>query len=145
MTLHLLVFKDGDYNYIPLLCFFILVWINDSGAYLVGVNFGRHKLFERISPKKTIEGFVGGIVSSIIAAIIISNVCEYGSLPVWIAAALVVSVFGTAGDLIESMLKRSQNIKDSGKFLPGHGGILDRFDAALFSAPMVSMLFYYFT
>ncbi len=145
ITLNLLVFKDGDYNFLPLLCFLLMVWINDTGAYLVGVNFGRNKLYERISPKKTIEGFVGGIISTIIAAIVINHFTQYGSIYIWVGAALVVSIFGTAGDLIESMLKRSNNIKDSGKFLPGHGGMLDRFDAALFSAPMVSMLFYYFT
>jgi phosphatidate cytidylyltransferase len=143
-SLHLLVFKDGIYNFIPLLCFFILVWVNDSGAYLVGVNFGRHKLYERISPKKTIEGFVGGITATVIVAIVISRFSSYGNIYLWIISALVISIFGTAGDLIESMLKRSQNCKDSGRFLPGHGGMLDRFDAALFAAPMVSMLFYYF-
>lgn len=143
--LHLMAFKDGEYGFIPVLCFFVLVWINDSGAYLVGVNFGKHKLYERISPKKTIEGFVGGIVCNLIAAYFIFQYTQIGSLWIWMATALVISVIGTAGDLIESMLKRSLNVKDSGTFLPGHGGILDRFDAALFSAPMVSLLFYYFT
>lgn len=143
--LHFLAFKDGGYGFIPVLCFFILVWVNDSGAYLVGVSIGRHKLFERISPKKTIEGFVGGIVFNLVAAYLIHHFTQIGSLWIWMATALVISVVGTAGDLIESMLKRSLNVKDSGTFLPGHGGILDRFDAALFSAPMVSLLFYYFT
>lgn len=144
-TLHFLVFKDSEYASMPLLCFFILVWVNDSAAYLVGSNFGRHKLYERISPKKTMEGFLGGILFNLLAAFLIFRFTQIGTLWIWLVAALVVSIFGTAGDLIESMLKRSQNVKDSGSFLPGHGGILDRFDAALFAAPMVSLLFYYFT
>ena len=143
--LHFLAFKDGQYGPLPVLSFFILVWVNDSGAYLVGVNIGKHKLYERISPKKTIEGFVGGIAFNLLAAYLIYSYSQIGSLWIWLVAALVISVVGTAGDLIESMLKRSLNVKDSGKFLPGHGGILDRFDAALFTAPMVSLLFYYFT
>ena len=143
--LHFLAFKDGQFGALPVLYFFILVWVNDSGAYLVGVSMGKHKLYERISPKKTIEGFAGGIAFNLAAAYLIHNYSQIGNLWIWLVAALVISVAGTAGDLIESMLKRSLNVKDSGTFLPGHGGILDRFDAALFTAPMVSLLFYYFT
>lgn len=143
--LHFLAFKEGTYDFLPVLCFFLLVWINDSGAYLVGVTLGRHKLFERISPKKSIEGFVGGILFTLFFSGLIFYYTQIAQLWVWLVAALVISIIGTAGDLIESMLKRSLNVKDSGSFLPGHGGILDRFDAVLFSAPMVSLLFYYFT
>lgn len=135
---------NGTFQASILLGFFILVWSNDSGAYLVGVSIGKHKLFERISPKKTWEGFIGGIVFTIIAAIIIFKITGIGSLIVWISAAFVVSVFGTIGDLVESMLKRNVGMKDSGAILPGHGGILDRFDAVLFAAPMVFALFVLF-
>ncbi len=134
----------GGFDASILLGFFILVWSNDSGAYLVGVSIGKHKLFERISPKKTWEGFIGGIVFTIIAAIIIFNITGIASLYVWVAAGLVVSIFGTIGDLVESMLKRNVGMKDSGAILPGHGGILDRFDAVLFAAPMVFALFVLF-
>lgn len=135
---------SGTFNYVILLGFFILVWSNDTGAYLVGVSIGRHKLFERISPKKTWEGFIGGIVFTLIAAYFIHHYTQDIDLFVWIYAGLIVSVFGTIGDLVESMLKRSVDIKDSGSLLPGHGGILDRFDAVLFSAPMVFALFVLF-
>jgi phosphatidate cytidylyltransferase len=134
----------GTFQAAILLGFFILVWCNDSGAYVVGVTIGKHKLYERISPKKTWEGFIGGIVFTIIAGIVIHSITGIASLPVWIGAALLVSVFGTIGDLVESMLKRNVDIKDSGSILPGHGGVLDRFDAVLFAAPMVFALFVLF-
>ncbi len=135
---------NGSFQASILLGFFILVWSNDSGAYLVGVSIGKHKLFERISPKKTWEGFIGGIIFTIVAAVIIFKLSGIASLGVWVGAALVVSVFGTIGDLVESMLKRNVDIKDSGSLLPGHGGVLDRFDAVLFAAPMVFALFVLF-
>ena len=136
---------NGEYDYKVLIGFFVLVWSNDSGAYLVGVSIGKHKLFERISPKKTWEGFFGGIAFTLIAASLLNPLTQYNNLAVWISAGLIVSIFGTIGDLVESMLKRSVNIKDSGSLLPGHGGILDRFDAVLFSAPMVFALFVLFS
>lgn len=130
-------FVNGAYNpYLPL-GFLILLWTNDTGAYLAGRSFGRRKLFERISPNKTWEGFVGGLV---LAAIVALNLHQYfGSIArhEWVIMALLISVFGTLGDLVESMLKRSLNVKDSGKLLPGHGGLLDRFDGLLVSAPLV--------
>ncbi|WP_430814175.1 phosphatidate cytidylyltransferase [Carboxylicivirga sp. RSCT41] len=135
---------NGTFQAAILLGFFILVWCNDSGAYVVGVTIGKHKLYERISPKKTWEGFIGGVVFTIIAGIVIYSITKIASLPVWIAAALIVSVFGTIGDLVESMLKRNVDIKDSGSILPGHGGVLDRFDAVLFAAPMIFALFVLF-
>jgi len=135
---------EGMFNASILLGFFILVWCNDSGAYLVGVSIGKNKLYERISPKKTWEGFVGGVVFTLIAAYFIHRYTQYSNLPVWLTAGFIVSIFGTIGDLVESMLKRNVNIKDSGSLLPGHGGVLDRFDAVLFAAPMVFALFVLF-
>lgn len=126
-----------DYNDQLLLGFFILHWINDTGAYLVGVSFGKHKLFKRISPKKSWEGALGGSVFAGIAAIILAKFFHNLDLSNWIVIALIVIIFGTLGDLVESMLKRYLGLKDSGKLLPGHGGILDRFDGVIFSAPIV--------
>lgn len=121
--------------------FFFMLWANDTGAYFAGTKFGKHKLFERISPKKSWEGFIGGAI----AALILGYVChlifpDSYSLLFWLAMALTVVIFGTLGDLAESMLKRSLGIKDSGTILPGHGGILDRFDGLLLAAPMVYFL-----
>jgi phosphatidate cytidylyltransferase len=135
---------NGTFQAQILLGFFILVWCNDSGAYLVGVSIGKHKLYERISPKKTWEGFIGGMIFTIIAGYAIYEITELSNLMVWISAAIVVTIFGTIGDLVESMLKRNVGIKDSGSILPGHGGVLDRFDAVLFAAPMVFALFVLF-
>jgi phosphatidate cytidylyltransferase len=112
--------------------------------HLVGVSIGKHKLYERISPKKTWEGFIGGMIFTIIAGYAIYEITELSNLMVWISAAIVVTIFGTIGDLVESMLKRNVGIKDSGSILPGHGGVLDRFDAVLFAAPMVFALFVLF-
>ena len=117
--------------------FFLLIWANDTGAYLAGVSFGRHKLFERISPKKSWEGFFGGVVSSVIAAWFLSGWLGVVDRTHWIIIAVIVSVAGTYGDLVESMLKRSTGVKDSGTVMPGHGGFLDRFDSAIISFPLV--------
>ena len=127
------------YDYSVLLGFFILIWINDSGAYLVGVSIGTNRLFERISPKKSWEGFIGGLVFTVAIAYFLSTKMPILSLEDWIVIGLIISVSATFGDLVESMFKRSINIKDSGKILPGHGGILDRFDGVLFAAPIVFM------
>ncbi len=113
------------------------MWANDSWAYLVGRKFGKTKLFESVSPKKTWEGFIGGIVFSIFFAIIISFLATALKMLDWIVIAIILSVAGTAGDLIESKLKRSLNLKDSGNILPGHGGILDRFDALILAIPFI--------
>jgi phosphatidate cytidylyltransferase len=117
--------------------FFLLIWANDTGAYLAGVSFGRHKLFERISPKKSWEGFFGGVVSAVTAAWFLSGWLGVVDRTHWIIIAVIVSVAGTYGDLVESMLKRSTGIKDSGSIMPGHGGFLDRFDSAIISFPLV--------
>ena len=120
----------------------ILIWLNDTGAYLFGTLMGRHKLFERISPKKTWEGFIGGMAVSVAAAIIFSlylnNWFEFipsGNMWMWIVLALSTVAFSTWGDLIESLIKRNMNIKDSGNLIPGHGGILDRIDSLLLAMP----------
>ena len=143
---NLLAFKNGQYDYWPILYLFVLCWVNDTGAYITGVTMGRHKLLERISPKKTIEGFIGGILLTIIAAYVVYKYVTWMDLPFWfcIATALVASIIGTCGDLVESMFKRSVSIKDSGHVLPGHGGILDRFDAVMFVCPIVALLYYFF-
>ena len=117
--------------------FFILIWANDTGAYLTGMSFGRHNLFERISPKKTWEGFFGGIILSLVAAWFLSGWLGVVDKTQWVIIAMIVSVSGTYGDLIESMLKRSSGVKDSGTIMPGHGGFLDRFDSAIVSFPLV--------
>ncbi len=123
-----------------LLAIFFFIWINDTGAFLVGCSIGRHRLFERISPKKSWEGFFGGLIFCLMAAWIFGKFCHnfFGldaGLPVWAGLGLICSVFATWGDLFESLIKRTLHIKDSGNIIPGHGGILDRIDSLLFVAP----------
>lgn len=113
-----------------------LVWINDTGAYLVGMTFGRHRLFERISPKKSWEGAIGGGILTLIAALWLHLIMGTLNRPDWLIFALIVSVFGVFGDLTESLFKRSVGQKDSGKIIPGHGGLLDRIDSILFVMPL---------
>ncbi|MEA3446707.1 MAG: phosphatidate cytidylyltransferase, partial [Bacteroidota bacterium] len=134
-----LVFFNENTNYNPdiLLGLFILIWIYDSGAYIFGVSFGKHRLFERISPKKSWEGLIGGVVSALLVAWLISGWLVTITLTDWFAITIIVIVAGTYGDLAESMLKRSLGVKDSGNIMPGHGGILDRFDAVLLASPLV--------
>jgi phosphatidate cytidylyltransferase len=130
-------FLDEEYNFHYPLGFLILLWASDTGAYLTGMKFGKTKLFERHSPKKTWEGFFGGMTFSVIASIILSQFYLGIEMWQWIVSSVLIVVFGTYGDLSESMLKRSYQIKDSGKLLPGHGGLLDRFDGLLLAAPLV--------
>jgi len=120
----------------PIFYFFIL-WTYDTFAYLIGMKFGKHKLFERISPQKSWEGVIGGLLFAFILATVFSEYYFFLSWLQWLTLALIIVIFGTFGDLTESMLKRSMDYKDSGNFLPGHGGILDRFDAVLLSVPFV--------
>lgn len=123
-----------------LLGFFLILWIYDSGAYIVGSVAGKRKMLERISPGKSWEGFAGGTAAGLLTAYMISaSFLEFSSIE-WMLIAIVIIIFGTLGDLIESMLKRSAGIKDSGSLLPGHGGILDRFDAVLVAAPFVYLI-----
>lgn len=126
-------------NYWPVLTIFILIWCNDTFAYLTGRLIGKHKLFERISPKKTWEGFIGGVFFAVIAGVLIAYFNDENYLKL-IVYGIIAGVVGTFGDLVESMLKRSLNVKDSGSILPGHGGILDRFDAVLFVVPIIFVL-----
>jgi phosphatidate cytidylyltransferase len=117
--------------------FFILIWANDTGAYLTGMSFGRHKLMERISPKKTWEGFFGGVIIASLIAWLLSGWLGVVDKIHWIIISVIISIAGTYGDLVESMLKRSTGVKDSGTIMPGHGGFLDRFDSAIISFPLV--------
>lgn len=116
----------------------LMSWANDTGAYLVGSQFGKHRLFERISPKKTWEGTIGGMVITMLLAIGLHFVFDELRLVDWLVIGSIVAIFGTLGDLVESMLKRSVHIKDSGTLLPGHGGMLDRFDGFIFILPFVA-------
>jgi phosphatidate cytidylyltransferase len=116
---------------------FILIWINDSFAYLIGSNFGRQKLFESVSPKKTVEGFLGGVFFSAIGSYFIFKCTNNLEFSNWLIISVIISVFGTIGDLIESKYKRQANVKDSGNLMPGHGGLLDRLDSAIFVAPFI--------
>ena len=117
--------------------FFILLWANDTGAYLIGISVGRHRLMERISPKKSWEGFFGGLIIAAVVAWLLSGWFGVINTTGWIIVSIIVSIAGTYGDLIESMLKRSLDIKDSGTIMPGHGGFLDRFDSVIISFPIV--------
>ena len=132
------------YNHKIIIGIFILIWTNDTFAYIVGKSIGKHKLYEKISPKKTIEGFLGGIIFALIASYFISTYYIGGKQTaqnIWFGFALIVGIFGTIGDLIESKFKRIANVKDSGNVMPGHGGILDRLDSVIFVAPFI-FLFY---
>lgn len=131
-------------NWSLLTGFFIILWTSDSMAYLVGRKFGKHKLFPRVSPGKTWEGFIGGVVFAVIAGYIYSLVTKdvqadstINASFHWIIMSLIISIFGMLGDLSESLLKRSGGVKDSGSLLPGHGGVLDRFDGIFFSSPII--------
>lgn len=132
----------SQYNPILPLSIFIFNWVNDTGAYCTGMLFGKHRLFERISPKKSWEGSIGGAVFSIIAAIVLAHFFTFLSTGVWIGLGLTVVVFGTWGDLTESLIKRTLGIKDSGNILPGHGGMLDRFDSTLMAVPAAVVYLY---
>lgn len=140
MPLALMCCLGEWFNLNVVLVVFIMIWINDTGAFISGSLLGRHKLFERISPKKSWEGFFGGLIFNLIAGALF---CTYGSeffgignsLPLWLGLGAVVTIFSTWGDLVESLLKRSLKIKDSGNIMPGHGGILDRIDSLLFAMP----------
>ena len=125
------------YNPNVLLGCFILIWVSDSFAYLVGKNFGKHKLFSRVSPKKTIEGFIGGVVFAIIAAYFVSKYSYTLALKYWLVLAVIISVSGSIGDLVQSKFKRQAGVKDSGVIMPGHGGLLDRLDSIIFAAPFI--------
>lgn len=136
---------DGRFMPEIIVAVFILIWSNDTFAYLVGKNLGKHKLLERISPKKTVEGFVGGMLGALLAGFVIFKVlekyrpidAEKYPLWVWIVMAIIVAVFGTIGDLIQSKFKRQAGVKDSGIIMPGHGGLYDRLDSIIYASPFV--------
>lgn len=158
-TINILAFRDYGgqvvFSYLTPLSIFIFLWANDTGAYCFGSLFGKHKLFPRISPGKTWEGSIGGgllvlAVAAIIGYVENSNTGElmYGntmSVAQWMGLGFVVVFFGTWGDLVESLFKRTMGIKDSGKILPGHGGMLDRFDSSLMAIPAAVVYFYTLT
>ena len=121
---------------------FCILWINDIFAYLTGRLLGKHKLFERISPGKTIEGSLGGLLFTLVSLVVFCHFSGWLSLPLAIGLGVIAVVFGTLGDLCESMLKRQAGVKDSGKLIPGHGGILDRFDSVMISMPFVFVYLY---
>ncbi|MDA3882502.1 MAG: phosphatidate cytidylyltransferase [Bacteroidales bacterium] len=115
---------------------FVFIWSHDTFSYLWGITLGKHPLWPSISPKKSIEGFVGGALSTLGVTVLVASILpEYMTLFQWLGAAGVVIIFGTVGDLVESLIKRSVAVKDSGSVLPGHGGFLDRFDSVIFSIP----------
>jgi phosphatidate cytidylyltransferase len=119
--------------------FFLLLWTNDTSAYLVGSLLGKHHLMERISPKKTWEGFIGGMIMTILVAQLLSGWIGILQSWEWTIIAVIIAGAGTLGDLIESMIKRSLGLKDSGALLPGHGGLLDRFDSVMVAFPLVML------
>lgn len=141
ITILYLPFSANNYEPNIMISIFILIWTNDTFAYIIGKKWGKNKLFERISPKKTVEGFLGGILFCILASVILNLFFNFFSLGIWISSAIFVGVFGTIGDLIESKFKREANVKDSGNIMPGHGGILDRLDSIIFVAPFLYIIF----
>ncbi len=144
MPLSLLMFisyspslAGNGYDWAPVLALFVFLWVNDTAAYFIGSLIGKHKLIEHISPKKSIEGFIAGILFTVLAALVFARL--YPVLPpyFWIGLGVVVALFGTVGDLFESLIKRTCNVKDAGTLIPGHGGILDRIDSLLVAVPAV--------
>jgi len=133
---------NGTYNYQLLFGFFFILWSNDTGAYLSGSAIGKHKLFLRVSPGKSWEGSIGGAILSYIVAFIISGWYTNITRIDWMIIATILIVIGTFGDLVESLFKRSIDVKDSGNILPGHGGILDRFDSLILATPFVFTYLY---
>ena len=126
----------GEWNPWIMILYIFIIWANDVFAYLFGITLGRHRLFERISPKKSWEGFFGGLLGAMAMGWVAATILG-ASVPMWIGLALVAAISGVFGDLVESLMKRSVDIKDSGNIIPGHGGWLDRFDALILSAPFV--------
>ncbi|NDK57289.1 phosphatidate cytidylyltransferase [Pontibacter sp. BT213] len=135
--LHKVAYQPHVYSWQPILGLMLLIWAADTGAYIAGKNFGKHKLFPRISPGKTWEGWVGGMLLTIAVAYGLALYFQDLALYQWIGIGVIVAVFGVLGDLVESMLKRSLDVKDSGTLLPGHGGILDRFDSLIMVIPFI--------
>ena len=135
--LSLIPFTNKVFEPKIILGIFILAWTNDTFAYLVGKGFGKRKLMKKISPKKTIEGFFGGMAGALLASFIFFKFTSIYNLIFWLFLALLVSVLGTIGDLIQSKFKRLAGVKDSGNIMPGHGGVYDRLDSIIFSSPFI--------
>ena len=126
-----------------LLLIFVMIWMNDTGAFLVGCTFGKHRLFERISPKKSWEGFWGGMTFSVLSGVLYYYLIdETNGMVFYVTLGIIATIFATFGDLVESMFKRSLGVKDSGNLIPGHGGILDRIDSLLFVLPATALYLY---
>jgi phosphatidate cytidylyltransferase len=137
--------RDIIYENSLILGVFVLIWSSDTFAYLIGVSIGKTKLLERISPKKTIEGFVGGILATMIISYLISLKFTILETHQWIVLGIIVSIFGVIGDLIASMFKRQTGVKDTGKLIPGHGGVIDRLDSIIFVAPFIYLYLKFIT
>ena len=137
--INIIAFIQGSYNFEPLIGMLFLLWASDTGAYFAGTAFGKTKLFERVSPKKSWEGSLGGAVLSLLFAYIFSIYFTEISLLQWFIISGIIVIAGTYGDLVESLFKRTLEIKDSGQVLIGHGGFLDRFDGLLLSVPFIMM------
>lgn len=138
LVLNLIAFESGTYEYRTVLALMFFTWSNDTGAFLLGRKIGKTPLMPNISPKKTWEGILGGLVFTLFIAFLVSRLFDNLILIDWLILGLIVVVFGSYGDLIESMLKRSYQMKDSSNFLPGHGGILDRFDSFMYMIPFAA-------
>jgi phosphatidate cytidylyltransferase len=136
--LNVVVYDDSEYNYEVIFGSLFILWASDTGAYFAGTLFGKRKLFERISPKKSWEGFLGGAILALVFVFGLSQFLHSLTMEQWFTVGFIIIIGGTFGDLIESLLKRSIEIKDSGDALPGHGGFLDRFDGLLISAPFIA-------
>ncbi len=134
--LNFILFIDS-YQPFLVLSIFIITWLNDTGAFLVGSAFGKHHFFERISPKKSWEGFFGGVFIGLLGGYVLSLFLPQLNFSQWLILSMIVVIAATLGDLTESLMKRTLNIKDSGKIIPGHGGMLDRFDSILMVSPFV--------
>lgn len=131
-----LMLSRGEWQPWSIIFYIFIIWANDVCAYLFGITLGKHRLFERISPKKSWEGFIGGLLGAMAMGYVAATFLD-GDFVVWIGMALIAAVTGVFGDLVESLFKRSVDMKDSGNIIPGHGGWLDRFDALILSAPFV--------
>lgn len=136
--LNVIAFHFGYYHFELILGALLILWANDTGAYFAGVRFGRKKLFERVSPKKSWEGSIGGLLLGMGMTVTLYNMTSILSLWEWLSIGFIIIIGGTYGDLVESLFKRSIEIKDSGRLIPGHGGFLDRFDGLLLSTPFIT-------
>ena len=135
LTFFPMMLGNGEWKPWSVILYIFIIWANDVFAYLFGITLGKHRLFERISPKKSWEGFFGGLLGAMAMGFVAAKVLD-ANVALWIGLALIAAITGVFGDLVESLLKRSVDVKDSGNFIPGHGGWLDRFDALIFSVPL---------